>query len=314
MKTNEKYVILPDVACDLDDDIRKEYGVEDYVKGHLVLPSGEDVHSELNWNLFTSAEFYEDLKKRPSAYATAPGNIDEYIEKFEGYVKEGYAVISVSISSALSGSYNFSVKAMEDVVARYPDAKIHCVDSLRFGPGLGLLVINAAILKRDGKSYEEVVDYLENQKNTFHQTGWLDDLSFVAKKGRLNHAAAFFGTLVGIKPLGEFDHNGLTTVIGKAKGEKSAYKALLGYMEAEIVNPEEQIILIAETNRRKQAEAYKSMIEEKFHPKEIIIQTVHATNGVNVGPGLMAAYYIGKPISEGLTEERALMEKLLSGK
>ena len=87
---------------------------------------------------------------------------------------------------------------------------------------------------------------------------------------------------------------------------------MLDYIEAEIINPQEQVIFIAQTNRKKQAEAFKAMLEERFHPKEIKIFTVHATNGVNVGPGLMAAYYQGKPISEGLTEERALMEKLLS--
>ena len=118
-----------------------------------------------------------------------------------------------------------------------------------------------------------------------------------------------------MKPIGEFDFNGLTTVLGKATGAKAAYEVLLKYMEETIENPGDQIIMIAETNRYPQAEAYKTMIEEKFHPKAVYIQDVYASCGVNVGPGLMAAYYVGKPISKDLAEERAIIEKALaSGK
>ena len=115
-----------------------------------------------------------------------------------------------------------------------------------------------------------------------------------------------------MKPIGEFDYNGLTTVLGKATGAKAAYNALLKYMEATIEKPEEQIIMIAETFRYPQAEVYKTMIEDKFHPKAVYIQDVYPSCGVNLGPGLMAAYYIGKPISKDLSEERAIMEAALA--
>jgi hypothetical protein len=155
-------------------------------------------------------------------------------------------------------------------------------------------------LRKEGKTLNEVNEFLEENKNRFHQIGWLDDLSFVAKKGRLSHAKAFMGKLIGIKPLGEFDYNGLTTVIGKAKGEKTAYQALLAYMEETIENPEEQVIVVAHSNRFKQAEYYKQLIKDKFNPKEIFVSDVYPACGINVGPGLMAAYYVGKPISKDL--------------
>ena len=175
-----------------------------------------------------------------------------------------------------------------------------------------LLVLKAHEMYRAGKSIEEVASWLEENKNRFHQAGWLDDLSFVAKKGRITHAKAFFGTLAGIKPIGEFDYNGLTTVIGKAKGAKAAYAALLNYIENTIENPSEQIIFIAQTSRFPQAEKYKELIEERFHPKAIFINDVFPSCGINIGPGLMAAYYIGKPISKDLGEERAIIEKALA--
>ena len=183
---------------------------------------------------------------------------------------------------------------------------------MRFGPGFGLMVIWAAKLRAEGKDLDEVTRELEENKNRFHQAGWLDDLSFVARKGRLTNAKAFFGTLAGVKPIGEFDYNGLTTVIGKVKGAKKAYSVLLNYMENTIVNASEQTIFIAQTSRYPQAEKYKEMIMERFHPKEVIINDVFPSCGINIGPGLMAAYYIGTPISKGLTEEKALLERIIS--
>jgi fatty acid-binding protein DegV len=167
-------------------------------------------------------------------------------------------------------------------------------------------------LREQGKTLDETYAYLEENKNCFHQMGWLDDLSFVASKGRISHSAAFFGQMIGIKPLGDTDYNGLTTVIGKAKGEKQAFNAIIAYIKATIVNPQDQIILIAQTNREKPSLKLKELIEKEIKPKEIILSDVFIADGINIGPGLMAAFYFGKPISkEGLQEEKNLMASIL---
>jgi DegV family protein with EDD domain len=181
---------------------------------------------------------------------------------------------------------------------------------LRFGSAIGLMTVYASNLRKEGKTCEQVSEYLNENKNRFHQACWLDDLSFVAKKGRLSHAKAFMGTLVGIKPIGEFDKSGLTTIIGKAKGEKNAFSTLIKYIESTIENPEDQVIFIAQSNRLAQAEKYKEMIQEKFNPKAIYINDTFPANGINIGPGLMAAYYLGKPISEDLQEEKQLFVEI----
>ena len=129
----------------------------------------------------------------------------------------------------------------------------------------------------------------------------------------MTHAKAFFGTLAGIKPIGEFDYNGLTTVIGKVKGAKAAYQLLMQYIAKTIDHPEEQIIVVAHTNRLAQAQAYKEMIEKEFHPKEIFVRDVFPMCGISIGPGLMAAYYMGAPISQGLIKEQKIIEDSLKG-
>ena len=305
------FILIADAGCDLSAEFQKQYDIK-IIDGHLVLPDKGDVPSFMEWKDVKREDFYAELKKNPSDFATAPPNTVEYEKAFETYVKDGKPIICITISSAMSGSFDFATTARKSILSKYPDAKIQLVDSMRYGPGFGLMVVHAAILRSDDKGFEEVCAYLEQNKNRFHQAGWLDDLSFVAKKGRLTHPKAFFGTLAGIKPIGEFDSGGMTTVLGKAKGAKAAYAVLMKYIEATIENPEDQVIFIAQSCRYPQAEAYKKMIEEKFRPKAVYINDVYPFCGINVGPGLMAAYYVGKPISDDLSTERALIEQFIS--
>ena len=307
-----EYVIMAESTCDLPKAFREEYGIT-VLAGHVNAPDGKEYDVMPDWDEnFTQESFYSALKKNPAGFQTAPPSAGECAAAMKEIVKTGKGIIMLTISGAMSGAFSFATNGAKMVKEEYPDAKIVIVDSLRYGPGLGLICCYAGKMHKEGKSMEEVAAWLEENKNRFHQAGWLDDLSFVAKKGRLTHAKAFFGTLAGVKPIGEFDYNGMTTVIGKAAGAKAAYAALMTYIEKTIENPEDQIIFIAQTDRMKQAVVYKQMLEEHFHPKEVRIVDVHVSCGVNVGPGLMAAYYAGKPISKDLSEERALIEAALN--
>lgn len=307
-----KFVIMADATCDLTKELTEKYDIIT-VPGHLVFPGSLEIRAFLDWEKVSRDEFYADLKKRPDEYSTSPANVEEFAEAMKGPASNGLDIIVMTISSGISGAYNFALQAKDVITAKY-NVKVSVIDTLRFGPGFGLMAIYASKLRDEGKSMDEVVSWLEDNKNRFHQAGWLDDLSFVAKKGRLTHAKAFFGTLAGVKPIGEFDYNGLTTVIGKAKGTKKAYAALLSYIEGTIEDPAEQIIFIAQTNRLPQAEEYKKMIEDKFHPKAVYIKDVYPSCGINIGPGLMAAYYMGKPISKDLSFEKELLNKFLEAK
>ena len=308
MKTFE---IIVDSTADLDEKFREEYDIN-VLLGHLAV-DGVESYSRLNWDEISRDEFYAALKANPDRFKTSPPGVGEMAERMEEFAAQGLGVIYLTISSGLSGTYNFASQARKMVLEKYPDADIRCFDSLRFGPAIGLMAVNASIMRSEGKTLDEVAGYLEANKNRYHQAGWLDDLTYIAKQGRLTHSKAFLGTLVGIKPIGEFDYNGLTTVLGKAKGEKNAYETLIAYMKATITDPENQIIFVAQTNRLKQAEKYKALIEETFHPKAVYIKDVYPACGTNIGPGLMASYYIGREISADLSYEKEIIKEYTGG-
>ena len=307
------FTIMGDASCDMTEQLQAQYDVT-IVPSHIMLPDGRDIPSFFEWKELDRARFYQELKARPEAFSTSPPNVAEFAAAFEKVLSEGEDILLLTISSGISGTFGFASQAQKEVMAKYPDRTIRIVDTQRFSAAHGLLMQYASKKRAEGLSVDEVADYLEQIKNHIHQAGWLDDLSFVAKKGRMTHAKAFFGTLAGIKPIGEFDYNGLTTVIGKVKGQKAAYSLLLKYIARTIKDPADQDIVIAYTDRLAQAQMYAEMIEKEFHPRSISIREVFPMCGISIGPGLMAAYYYGTPISQGLTEERKIIEECLEQK
>ncbi len=307
----ENFVIIPDSSCDLSREIREKYDIE-FVPCHFTTPDGSEHSVNLEWDFSGRKEFYSALKKNPSGYKTSPANASEFEKVFEKYVKEGRAILCPVISSKMSGTFGFASKGKENLLKKYPNARIEVIDSLRFSAATGLMAIHAAEMRKEGKTFDEVVSIIKESRLCYHQAGFLDDLSFTARQGRINNSAAFFGTLIGIKPIGDIDTNGLTTVIGKAKGEKKAFSAILSYIKKTITNAENQTVIISYSDREESAKKLKEMVEAEIKPKDILVTTVFPSCGVSIGPGLMAIYYKGTPVSEGLVNEKKIIGEFLS--
>lgn len=303
------FAIVCDVTCDLSREIREKFDI-DYIKGHWALPDGSEMPTTLDWDAISSEEFYSKLRKNPDGYHTSPPSVMEIYEHFKKYVEKGTGIFYTCMTSAMSGTFDFATSAKEKLLKEYPDAQIYLVDSRKFATGAGLLAVLAAVKRSQGVSLYDTYLYAEAIKPRIHQAGWHDDLAFTAKKGRISNAKAFMGTLIGIKPVGDFSESGLTTVLCKVKGEKTAFRVLLDYIGETIEDPENQIILVAGSDRKEQSQRYLELIKERYHPKEIYYTDIFRASGTNAGPGIMAAYYVGKPLSKDLKEETEIYERL----
>ena len=306
------FIIIPDVNCDLSKDLRDRFQIQDYLSAYCVFPSGEEKVADLTWNEISEKEFYIKQKDKKNKFTTSPASPEDYINKFESYLKKGIDVLSLSISSGLSGTYNFTLVARTELLKKYPDRKIICIDTNRYSLAFGLLVILARQKQLTGNSIEEVADWINNNKNCVHQSGTLDDLFYVARAGRISMSKAFMGTLIGIKPLGEVDENGLTTVLAKVKGFPNCFKYICNYIDATATNPSEQIIIVAHSNREAQAIELKKILEDRYHSNNIFISNTYISTTINMGPGLLAAFYMGKPISKDLVEEREIANRIVN--
>lgn len=164
----DQYIILADATCDLSAEVREAIGMKDYLPGHVHIDDGRDFPFTLDWNEISRDEFYKILSSKKHKVTTAPPNIAEYCEVFESYVKQGMAIISMSLSSKISSTHNIAGIAAAQVKETYPEARIYCFDTFRMSGAFGLLTVYAHILQSEGKSFEEVVDWLEAHKCAVH--------------------------------------------------------------------------------------------------------------------------------------------------
>ncbi len=306
------FAIIPDTSCDLVRPLRERFGIDDYISGLVYFPDGRCEVSDLDWERYDPKEFYESMKDKKVSYKTACAPTGDIINVFERNLKAGKDILCITLSAALSGTYQTCEMVKNQLLEKYPQRKIICIDSMRYSTALSMLVIMAAIKRREGLSLEETADYIENNKHCLHQIGPMDDLFFLCKTGRISNFKAFFGTLVGINPMADFNRQGLSEVLGKFKGKKAAFDAVIKYMRKTIKNPKDQIIFVAHSNRPAAAELLREMIIKEFEPKEVIINYVGMSCGVSVGPGLCAAFYWGEEISEDMLREKAIMNEIIN--
>lgn len=307
----EKFIILADVACDLSEEIRQYFGVEDYISGHVSFSDGRDLPTVLDWSNISREEFYKTLGGKKITISTAPASPEEYYLAFKKYVEAGYKVLSISISSKISTTFNSASKAAARVLAEHPEGTIYCVDSLRMSGAMGLLVMYAHQMKRDGASFDEIVAWLEANKRCVHQMGPIDDLIFVARRGRISMGKAIMGNFAGVKPMGDCSSDGYVSVMTKVKGINKALDITVRYTGAMATGIENQYILISHSNRQAYAEKLAQMVEEALHPKKIFISDVFPGCGTNIGPGMVGVYFLGNEITENQTAEKECLNAIL---
>lgn len=306
----DKFVIIPDSASDFTAPLRERFNVPDVLLGVVYFPDGHAEPADLDFERMSAEEYYNSMKGRKVLYKTSNAPVSEIESKFEKHLAAGKDVLSISLSSGLSGSYQATLLVAEELRKKYPERKIICVDSLRYSTALSKLIVMACQKRDEGATIEETAAFIEEKKHCIHQIGPMDDLFFLVKTGRISNFKAFFGTLAGVNPMADFNREGMSQVLVKFKGKKAAFDACLKYIQATIVEPEKQLIFVAHSNRKAQAEILAERIRQEIKPAEVIINDVGISCGATIGPGLCAAFYEGRPVSEGLKEEQAIMDAI----
>ena len=304
------YVILTDVTCDLSPEIRSYFGMTDYVHGYVSISDGRDLKTQLDWSLISREDFYGCLGNRQMKVSTAPASPEEYYRIFTKYAEEGYDILSISISSKISSTYGVAVGAADRVKAEHPECSLYCLDALRMSGSMGLLVCYALELQKQGATMQEVIDWLESNKMRVHQMGPIDDLIFVARRGRITMGKAIMGSIVGVKPMGDCNTDGYVTVLTKAKGISKAMDLTVKYIRETASDIGSQRIIIAHSDREVYAEKLREMISAELSPAKIYVTDVFAGSGTNVGPGMVGVYYLGNEISEGLEAEKEVIARI----
>lgn len=284
-----EYVITTDNNSDLPEEYLKDHGV-----GCMYLSYSMDGKNYTHENFLPEHEFYEAMRNG-SMPTTAQVNPENAKALLEPYLKEGKDILHIAFSSGLSGTYNSSRIAAEELMEEYPDRRIIVVDSLSASLGQGLLVWLAQQKKELGQTLEDVADWAEKNKLKMVHLFTVDDLNHLYRGGRVSRTTAIVGSMLNIKPVLHVDNEGKLTAIGKVRGRKKALQELVKLMDEKIgsFGADCDTIFISHGDCEQDAQYVAAKVKEKYNIKNIIINQVGATIGAHSGPGTMALFFVG---------------------
>lgn len=242
-------------------------------------------------------EFYKKMAEGADT-KTSQVNVDEFCTYFETFLKEGYDILHVSLSSGISGSYNSAMIAKSDMEEKYPERKIYVLDSLAASSGFGLLMDRLADLRDEGKSIEEVFEWGEKNKRLCNHWYFSSDLTFYVKGGRISKAAGVFGTALSICPLMDMDKDGKLIPRAKIRTKKKVIREIVNKMVELVENGTEYSgkCFISQSACMEDAKEVAGLIEEKIPALKgkIVINSIGTTIGSHTGPGTVAVFFWGK--------------------
>jgi len=229
---------------------------------------------------------------------TSQVNVDEFINYFTPFLEAGQDVLHVSLSSGLSGSYNSAMIAKDELAKKYPDRKLHVIDSLCASSGYGLLMDKLADLRDEGMDVDALYAWGDENKLRLHHWFFSTDLTFYVKGGRVSKTSGIVGTLLNICPLLNMDCNGKLIPRAKIRGKKNVIKKTVEKMEEWADNGlcYDGKCYISNSACFEDAKAVADTVKNCF-PRlcgEVEINNIGTTIGSHTGPGTVALFFWGE--------------------
>lgn len=288
------FAVLTDSCCDLDKDTRVRLNIS-YLAMNITY-NDKELPASLDWDLYSPKELY-DVMRGGTRVMTTQVPVETFMDGFKKELDAGNDILYIGCSSALSGSVNTSFVVRDELKARYPDAKIICIDARNSCLGEGMMAICAAEMRDEGKTIDEIADYIETNKQRFNQVGTVESLEYLKRAGRVTAPSAFFGNIFGVKPILISDTKGQNVPIKKVKGRRTSLLEIVDYIKQTIEQPEEQTIYLAHADCEVDAEFIKEHILKEIPCKGVYTNFIGPIIGASVGPGTIIVYYLGKEIT-----------------
>lgn len=244
----------------------------------------------------TLEEFYAAMRNGASA-KTSQISEEDAVVFFDGFAQRDIGVLHIPLGAALSSTCDNHIKAAEIINEKYGKKLIYSIDSLSQSGGLGLLITLAQLKKESGATLEETYEYVESVKNRVCHYFVVDNLSYLARGGRISKASAFLGAMMHIKPLLHTDEVGRLVPIKKIMSRKKSLKALVDRME-ERYNGESDIVYISHGDCIEDARYVADLIKERFGIEAELLPLCRVV-GCHSGPGTVALFFTADTRVEG---------------
>jgi DegV family protein with EDD domain len=227
---------------------------------------------------------------------TMASNPEVIRRTFQNYVDQGFDILHISFSSALSGGCSNVMAGARDICEENPGAKIVVLDTLNASMGEGMFIMKAVQLKEEGKSLDEIVDWLEQHKMEFCVRFTVDDLNHLYRGGRISKTTAIIGGMINIKPILYVNEEGKLVPLTTARGRKKSLNVIFNDMLESMgkYRDEEDTICIAHGDAPEDVNYLADLIREKLPHKKIVINYVSPSIGSHSGPGAIGLCFMGE--------------------
>lgn len=267
--------IVTDGAADLPPEWEKEYDIQ-------VIPInvqfGEKTY--LQFEELDNEGFYKLVDESGKVPKTSQPSPHQFTEFYKKIAQAGDTILSIHVTSKLSGTFASAVAAAEEVKHLF---KVIPFDSAGGSMGLGFMCRAARLMERAGKSVEEILEYLESVRARVQIILTLDTLEYARMSGRVGTLSAALASLLNVKPIAVLQ-DGLVNMVDKVRTRKAALERVLE-MGHEAVG---DLPVFVGVLQARDPEAGRSMLEEakkRFNFKEAVIAELSISLAANFGPG-----------------------------
>lgn len=233
-------------------------------------------------------EFYERLSTAKVMPSTSQATIKAFADAFEELHAEGYEILTVVISSGLSGTLDSAIQAKKMV----PEATVELLDSKMTSVPLAFMALSAARAAKRGASLAECKQIAELVRD--HATVYfaVDTLEFLHRGGRIGTASRFLGTALNLKPILQLE-DGKIEALEKVRTAKRAHARLIELVESG-VNDKSSINMIGVVNAAAEEAANEllSEIKARFSPQELMLVNLSPVIGTHTGPGTVGVAFV----------------------
>lgn len=290
-----KVKIITDSCADLSAKQLEQYDI-DYAKMTTIL-DGAESPALLTWSDEEAHALYETIRKGKRV-TTAQVSVEEFTRIFTKYLNEDCDIVYIACSSKQSGSVNTGNVTAKKLLENYPGARIFCIDSRNASIGEGMLAIEAARLAADGKDAEEIASHIMSICKNVQEFATLHTLEHLKKAGRVSASSAFFGNLMGVKPILVADANGAQAAYKKVKGRQNSLREIVSLLKANITGAEDQTVYIAHADcPKEEVEALVQLVKSEIPCRDVSVGYIGPIIGASVGPDAIGVWAFGKKVT-----------------
>ncbi len=275
--------IVTDSAGDFSPEFMKQRGIQVIP---LTVHFGAQTYRD--WYEIRGRQFYDKLTSGGVLPRTSQPSPAAFQQAFEELSADGSAVVCVTLSSGVSGTYQSAAIAKDAL----PKRNITVVDTKQASCGEGILAIFAQEMAQAGDTPEKIATTIKALGQKMVTLFSVDTLEYLAKNGRIGRAAHFMGTLLNMKPVLGLDKEGYVAAVERVRGKGKVIPSLIELAQERAGSRKAAVVGISHANCPEDARALKEAIGSAFTVKRYLESEIGAVIGSHVGPGTMALFVL----------------------